>query len=113
MSYFLVKVLISAPVVAAASELARRSTVAGAVLVSLPLVSILAMSWLYLDTGSTQRVATLSSDVLWLDLPLLALFVVLPWLLHRRVGYWPALGVGVVATLACYAAVIGLRKVIM
>ncbi len=110
MAYFLFKVLVSALIIATASELAKRSAVAGAVLVSLPLVSILAMTWLYLDTGDSTRAAVLSNGVLWLIPPSMLLFMLLPLLIHRGLGYWAALAVSMAATVAGYTLMLGIRR---
>ena len=64
------------------SELAKRSSFWGAALASLPLTSLLAFVWLYLDTGDIQKVSSLSQGIFWLVLPSLLLFVVLPLLLR-------------------------------
>ena len=42
---------------------------AGAILASLPLTSLLAFVWLYVDTGDTQKVASLATGIFWLVLP--------------------------------------------
>jgi hypothetical protein len=100
--YFLVKVLISAVIIAAVSEVARRSTWIGALIASLPLTSLLALVWLYQDTRDTERVAQLSSDILWLVLPSLLMFVALPLLLRRGVSFYPALSLSAACTIAGY-----------
>ena len=105
------KVLVSALILVGAAELAKRSTLAGAVLVSLPLGTILAMTWLYLDTGDARAAAGLASGVAWLVLPSLLLFVVTPWaILRAGWGYWPALLAGCGATAIAYAATIVLLR---
>lgn len=104
MGAFLVKTLVSALVIAGASELSKRSTVAGALLVSLPLSSLLALLWLWRDTHDAQRLAAFSLDILWLVLPSLALFVVLAALLRAGVGFWLSLAAAVLATLVAYGA---------
>ena len=80
------KVVLTALLVVAIAEIAKRSTFAGAVLASIPITSVLAMVWLYADTGDTEKVAGLASGIFWLVLPSLALFIALPLLL--RAG-WP------------------------
>ena len=100
--HFLVKVLISAVIIAAVSEVARRSTWIGALIASLPLTSLLALVWLYQDTRDTERVAQLSSDILWLVLPSLLMFVALPLLLRRGVSFYPALSLSAACTIAGY-----------
>ena len=105
------KVLVSAVVLVGAAELAKRSTLAGAVLVSLPLVSILAMTWVYLDTGDARAAAGLAEGVAWLVLPSLALFVVVPWaILRAGWGYWPSLLAGCAATALAYTITVVLLR---
>lgn len=101
---FAIKLVVSALVIAAASELGKRSTVAGAILVSLPLSSILALSWLYAETKDVSRVSSMAAWIFWALLPSLILFLSLPALLKRGWGYWPALGASCAATAAGYAA---------
>ena len=76
--YVLLKALLSGAIIAAASEVARRSSLLGAVLISLPLSSILAMIWLYRDTKDTGEITDLSWSILWVIVPSLAFFVVVP-----------------------------------
>ena len=91
--YFLIKILISATVIAASSELAQRSSIAGAILISLPLTSILALCWLYYDTGDSAQVSRLSSGILWAVIPSLLFFWALPVLLRQGLKFPLALGV--------------------
>lgn len=102
MAYLIVKTLISAVIIVAISELSRRSSFAGALLASLPLVSVLGMVWLYIDTRDAAQVANLSAGVFWLVLPSLGLFVSLPWLLKHGLSFWPALGLAAALTVCLY-----------
>ena len=88
---FLLKVVVSALIIAAVSELGKRFTLMGAILASLPLTSILALTWLYVDTRQTELVIDLSVGIFWAVLPSLLFFVVLPLLLWRGVAFAPAL----------------------
>jgi hypothetical protein len=106
MAYYAVKVVISAALVVLVSELAKRSTLAGAVLASIPLVSVLAMIWLYVDTRDTAQVAALSRSVLWLVLPSLVLFVLLPVLLQRGHAFYTSLAASIGATVVAYGGMI-------
>jgi len=83
----LLKGVISGALVIAASEVAKRSSIWAAVLVSLPLTSILALTWLWLDTRDTDAVASLSWDIALIVLPSIALFVALPLLLRASVPF--------------------------
>lgn len=99
--YVVLKALLSGAVIALASELARRSSLLGAVLISLPLMSILAMIWLYRDTADADEVASLSWSILWVIVPSLVFFVAFPLAL-RRFDFWPSLLLACAATALAY-----------
>lgn len=104
MFYLILKAALSGTLVAAISEVARRNPGWGGLLASLPLTSLLAMIWLWRDSADPERVAQLSMGAFWFILPSLPLFIVLPWLLRSGVGFWAAMAIVVVGTLALYAA---------
>jgi hypothetical protein len=110
MLFYAVKVLISVIVVIAIAEMSKRSSIAGAVLASLPLVSILGIIWLYVDTGDVVKVEILARDISWLVLPSLVLFICLPWMLKAGVNFWASLGVSTCATLLAYALALWLLQ---
>lgn len=101
-----VKVALTTLIVVAVSEIAKRNTFWAAVLASLPLTSLLALVWLYLETGDSERVAVLSLGVFWLVIPSLLLLAVLPVLLRSGWGFWPGLALGCAATAAAYAVMV-------
>jgi hypothetical protein len=101
--YLLIKAALSGAIVAAVSEIARRYPTWGGLVASLPLTSLLAMLWLWRDTGDTGRVAELSASTIWFIIPSLPLFVALPLLLRSGVGFWASLGLVIAGTLALYA----------
>ncbi|HJN54963.1 MAG TPA: DUF3147 family protein [Candidatus Poseidoniales archaeon] len=97
-----VKGVLSGTIIVASSEIAERSALYGALIISLPIASILAVVWLYHDTGDLGQVADYAGSILWLVLPSLVLFIVLPGLLRAGWEFWPALGAGIVATVITY-----------
>lgn len=99
---YLIKVAVTAIVVVLVAELAKRSTLAGAVLASIPLTSVLAMIWLYADTADAGKVGALASSIFWLVLPSLVLFIALPWLLKQGMGFYWSLALSVGATSLSY-----------
>ena len=101
--YLLFKALLSGAIIAVASEVARRSSLFAAVLISLPLTSMLAAIWLYRDTRDTGEVAELSWSILWVLPPSLMFFVTLPFAL-RSLGFWPAIVLACAVTALSYAA---------
>lgn len=102
MSYYLLKTVISAILIVAISEIAKRSTLAGGILASIPLISLLAMLWLYIDTKDVVRVSALATSIFWLVLPSLALFVSLPLLLRSGISFYPAMAIAIAITGLCY-----------
>ena len=105
--YYLTKLLVTAVLVVAVSEIAKRSTLLGGIVASLPLVSLLAIGWLYLDTGSIEQVSRLSRSIFWMVLPSLSLFLVLPWLLSRGMRFCPSLALAIAVTASAYLGTIG------
>jgi hypothetical protein len=105
-----VKVVLTAMIVVAISELGKRSTLAGALLASLPLTSLLAIIWLYRDTSDAMQAADLARGIFWLVLPSLAFFIVFPAGVRAGWSFWTSMGAGVAATLIAYAAMIGIDR---
>jgi FtsH-binding integral membrane protein len=104
------KVLLTSALVISASEAAKRNVVIGAVLASLPLTSLLAMIWLYVDTRDPERVAALAIGIFWLILPSLTLLLVLPVLLRKGVPFVPSILISVALTAASYFAMLAILK---
>jgi hypothetical protein len=106
MTQYALKIMISATLLVAISELAKRNSFFSAALASIPFTSLLAFVWLYLDSGDVEKVATLSQGIFWLVLPSLALFIVLPLLLRIGVNFWLSLTVACVVTAFAYFGMI-------
>jgi len=105
---FVTKVVVTAVVIVAISEIAKRSSFWAAALASLPLTSLLAFMWLYIETGDNPRVAALSQGIFWLVLPSLVMFLVLPLLLRAGWSFWPSLASSAAATAVAYVAMVWL-----
>jgi len=110
MAYIVFKFALTAAIVVAVSEIAKRSSLFGALIASLPLTSVLAIVWLYVDTGDTQKIGDLASSILWLVIPSMAFFVVLPFMLRYGIGFWISLFVACAATAGAYLLSISLLK---
>ncbi len=110
MLYYALKVLVSAALIVAISEIAKRSTAFAALVASLPLTSLLAFIWMRLEASPTERIAELSGQIFWLVIPSLLLVLLLPLLLRHGLNFWISLGVSVAATAGCYAALLPLLR---
>lgn len=110
MAYYAAKVLVSALLIVAISELAKRSTGVAALIASLPLTSLLAFVWLHVEDAPNERIAALSGQIFWLVLPSLLLFVLLPLLLRHGLNFWLSLALSAGATAATYLALLPLLR---
>ena len=102
MGYLIIKALISAVIIVAVAEIAKRSPSGGALVASLPLVSVLGMIWLWRDTQDPARLAAHAGATFWYVLPSLPMFLLIPALLRGGVGFWPALIGGMALTVMLY-----------
>lgn len=104
MLYMVIKAALSGVIIAAASEIARRSPGFGALVASLPLVSLMAMLWLWRDSRDPLQLADYARSTFWLVLPSLPMFLVIPALLRRGAPIYGALGAGCALTIVLYLA---------
>ncbi|MDP9195612.1 MAG: DUF3147 family protein [Pseudomonadota bacterium] len=102
MFYLFVKAALSGIIVMAISEIAKRSPFFGALVASLPLISILGMLWLWRDTGDTVRIANHAEATFWLVLPSLPMFLVLPALMRYGMSFYLALILSCLLTIGLY-----------
>lgn len=106
MAYYIFKVLVTTMLIVVISEIAKRSSLYGALLASVPLVSVMAMLWLYIDTKDVAKVSSLSTSVFWLVIPSLALFVSLPLFLKQGLNFYISISLAIGITVACYATLL-------
>jgi hypothetical protein len=106
MIYLTVKAALSGIIIAIVSEVARRWPTLGALIVSLPLVSILAILWLWRDTGDVERIAALAQSTFWFVLPTLPMFLLMPAMLRHGIGFWLTLAACCALTLILYLCMI-------
>ena len=102
MTYLIFKTLISASIIVVISELAKRSTWLAAFVTSLPIVSIIAMVWIYVEGKDIEKVADLSWSILWLVIPSLLFFIVLPACLHKGLNFYMSMFLASVVTALGY-----------
>lgn len=109
-AFLVAKAAISGGIIVVVSELAKRNNTAASVVPSLPLVSLLALVWLYAGSRDAQLVARHMTGTFWFVLPSLPMFLAVPWLLRRGVPFWPALTAGLALTTALYFLTMRLLK---
>jgi len=110
MIYNIIKVLLSAVTIVVISEISKRSTLAGSILASVPIVSLLAFIWIYLDTKNTAKIAELSQGIFWLVIPTLIFFILFPVLLKKDVDFWLSLGISLTIMVIGYFVMLFILK---
>jgi|SRR5688572_15567835 hypothetical protein len=108
MTYLVIKTFLSGLIVMVVSEVARRSPAMGGLIASLPLVSILAIIWLWRDTSDAERIARHAEGTFWFVLPSLPMFLIMPALLRHGMPFWLALAGCIVLTMALYGLTVWL-----
>ena len=98
MLWIATKYLLTAAVVVIVSEVAKRSDKLGALIAALPLVTFLALIWLYVENQPEEKISNHAWFTFWYVLPTLPMFVGFPFL-HARLGFWLTLGCCVVITI--------------
>ena len=106
MLYLALKALISGIVIAAVSEIAKRNPGFGALVASLPLVSVLGMIWLWRDKADAANMADHAQATFWFVLPSLPMFLVIPALLRAGVPFWASLIAGCLLTILLYSLMV-------
>lgn len=101
MLWLVTKYLITSAVVVAVSELAKRSDRLGALLASLPLVTLLALIWLHVEKQPASKITNHAWYTFWYVVPTLPMFLMFPRL-FTRFGFWPALALSAIITVACF-----------
>lgn len=101
-SQLILRALLSGALIVSISELAKRNNLTASIVHSLPLISLFALIWLFSETRDTALVARHMAGTFWFVLPTLPMFLIVPWMLRRGIAFWPALGAGVLLTVALY-----------
>lgn len=104
MLYLTIKAIISGILIALVSTIAKRYPGFGALIASLPLVSVLGMIWLWHDKPDAENMALHSAATFWYVLPSLPMFLLIPALLRLGWPFWAALTAGCFLTIGLYLA---------
>ncbi len=101
-----VKVILTCAIILGVNEVSKKDVLFSAILVSIPLISVLSMMWMHHDGTETKKIAQFGRDVFWLVLPSLLLFIVMPLMIDRGIGFWTSLGTGIFITACAYLVII-------
>ena len=87
MSQYILKLLITSLIVLLASEISKKNTILAAIIIALPLVSLLTFSWTYFETKDTDKIARMSYEILYFGLATIPLFLILPYMLKNGFSF--------------------------
>lgn len=104
MSMLVIEYAVTATVIVLVSEVAKRSDKLGALISSLPFVTIMVMIWLHVERQGSQKIGNHAWYTFWYVLPTLPMFLAMPWLLAKGVNFWLALGICAVVTMLAFGA---------
>jgi hypothetical protein len=96
------KALLSGALIVAIAEIGKRLPTLGALIASLPLVSVLGMMLLWRQRPDAENMAIHAEATFWYVLPSLPMFLLIPALLRGGISFWLALAAGCVLTILLY-----------
>ena len=97
------KILLTALIIFSIAQVSERSTLMAAVLASIPIVSVLSMMMMFHEGQSALEISAFARDIVWLLIPSLLMFIVIPWLIESRSwDFYPALAAGLACTVSGY-----------
>ncbi|PKA27148.1 DUF3147 family protein [Leptospira levettii] len=101
MVYIIFKYAITAALVVIISEIAKRNDRLGSLIASLPLVTILTLIWLHVESASTEKISNHAYYTFWFVIPTLPLFLVFPKL-NAMFGFWVSISSSIVITIILF-----------
>ncbi|MES2309087.1 MAG: DUF3147 family protein [Verrucomicrobiota bacterium] len=102
MIFLATKYAITAFIIVTVSEIAKRSDRLGALISSLPFMTILIMIWLYIEKQGSEKIANHAYYTFWYVIPTLPMFLLLPCLLHKGFHFWISLTLSILLTVVCF-----------
>jgi F0F1-type ATP synthase assembly protein I len=102
MLFLITKYAITAFIIVVASEVAKRSDKWGALISSLPFVTMMIMIWLYVEKQSSEKIAMHALYTFCFVIPTLPMFLLMPWMLKQEVGFGSTLLAGILLTFLCF-----------
>jgi len=102
MKYIFLKLIISSGIITIVSEVSKKSSLIGGIVASIPLISILSLIWLYVDSRDIEKIKNLSTSIFWMVIPSLVLFLSIPILINIGFNFWFSLIIAIILTFAFY-----------
>lgn len=101
MTWIITKYLLTAGMVVFISEVAKRSDKIGGFIAALPLMTLLTLTWLFIENQSEEKIANHAYYTFWYVIPTLPMFLLFPYLLPK-LGFLLTMGASVLVTVLCF-----------
>ena len=101
MTWMITKYLLTAGMVVFISEVAKRSDKLGGLIAALPLITLLSLTWLFIENQSEEKIANHAYYTFWYVIPTLPMFLLFPYLLPK-IGFWLTMGACMLLTIICF-----------
>ena len=105
-----IKIIITALIIFIASEIGKRDTLVGAIFASLPLISLLSIIWIYIETREVERIIAFSYSVFSMLMPSLSFFLTLPYFLKKNISFSISLAMSIGIMVILYFGLATLYK---
>ncbi len=109
MVWILIKYFLTAGLVVLISEIAKRSDKFGGFIAALPLMTLLTLTWLYIENQPEEKISNHAYYTFWYVIPTLPMFLLFPFLLPK-VGFWLTIVACVIVTILCFGIFSHLMK---
>lgn len=109
MTWIITKYLVTAAIIVAVTEVAKRSGKLGALITALPMVAVLALIWMFIEKQPQEKIGSYAYYTFWYVLPTLPMFLIFPIVL-KQLGFWPAMAVSTILTVGSFALVAWLAR---
>lgn len=110
MALLITKFLVTSFIIVLVSEVAKRTDKIGALIASLPFVTIMVMIWLYVEKQGAEKIANHAYYTLWFVVPTLPMFAQIPYMLRKGYNFWLTLGVGILVTFLSFLITVWIGK---
>jgi F0F1-type ATP synthase assembly protein I len=110
MILLITKFLITSFIIVLVSEIAKRTDRVGALIASLPFVTIMVIIWLYVEKQGSEKIANHAYYTLWYVVPTLPMFALIPWMLRRGHNFWLTMAAGVALTFVSFLLTVWVGK---
>ena len=104
------KIILTAVVILFVTKIQLFHDRLSALLIALPLTSLLAMIWMRVEGQDPGRIANHAESTFWFVLPTLPMFLILPWMLRNGWGFGSALAANCVLTVLFFIALVVILK---